>query len=47
MRKEYVEIYSNATNMAVMRYPVRRFPGVLVQGDTLSGMDSWGQRFMG
>ena len=38
MRKEDVEIYSDATNMAVMRHPGRRFPGVLVQGDTLSGI---------
>ncbi len=38
MRKEDVEIYSDATNMAVMRLPGRRFPGVLIQGDTLSGI---------
>jgi hypothetical protein len=30
-----VEIYSDATNAAVMRHPARHFPGVLVQGDTL------------
>lgn len=38
MRKETVEIYSDATNAAVMRHPSRKFPGVLLQGDTLSGM---------
>jgi hypothetical protein len=35
MRTEAVEIYSDATNAAIMRHPDRRFPGVLVQGDTL------------
>lgn len=33
-----VEIYSDRTNAAVMRHPGRRFPGVLVQGDTLYTM---------
>ena len=36
MRTEQVEIYSNAPNSVVLRYPGRKFPGVLVQGDTLS-----------
>ena len=35
MRIEPVEIYSDATNAAVMRHPGRHFPGVLLQGDTL------------
>lgn len=35
MRQEPVEIFSDQTNSAVMRHPGRRFPGVLVQGDTL------------
>jgi len=35
MRSELVEIFSDATNAAVMRHPGRRFPGILVQGDTL------------
>jgi hypothetical protein len=34
-RTEEVEIFSDATNGAIMRHPGRRFPGVLVQGDTL------------
>ena len=38
MRVESVEIYSDATNAAVMRHPGRRFPGVLLQGDTLHSM---------
>lgn len=38
MHKADVEIYSDATNAAVMRHPGRRFPGVLVQGDTLYSM---------
>lgn len=35
MRQEPVEILSDHTNAAVMQHPDRRFPGVLVQGDTL------------
>ena len=35
MRKEPVEIYSDATNCAVMRHRGRKLPGVLLQGDTL------------
>lgn len=38
MHIENVEIYSDATNNAVMRHPGRRFPGVLVQGDSLYSM---------
>ena len=36
MRVEPVEIYSDRSNAAIMRHPGRNFPGVLVQGDTLS-----------
>jgi hypothetical protein len=35
MHIEPVEIYSDTTNAAVMRHPGRRFPGSLIQGDTL------------
>ena len=35
MRTESVEIYSDKTNMAVLRHPGRKFPGVLIQGDDL------------
>jgi hypothetical protein len=35
MRIDDVEIFSDQTNVAVMRYPGRAFPGVLVQGDAL------------
>ena len=35
MRKDTVEIYSDATNAAVIRHPGRKFPGVLIQGDNL------------
>ena len=38
MRIEPVEIYSDATNAAILRHPARRFPGLLVQGDTLHSM---------
>ena len=30
-----VEIYSDQTNAAVLRHPGRRFPGMLVKGDSL------------
>ena len=35
MRVEPVEIYSDKTNLAVLRHPSRRFPGMLIQGDDL------------
>jgi hypothetical protein len=35
LRTATVEIYSDATNSAVLRHPARRFPGFLIQGDTL------------
>jgi hypothetical protein len=35
MHAESVEIYSDKTNGAIMRHPGRRFPGILIQGDTL------------
>jgi len=38
MRKEPVEIYSDASNAAVIRHPGRSLPGVLVQGDTLHSL---------
>lgn len=36
MRTEEIEIYSDASNSAIMRHPGRAFPGVLIQGDSLS-----------
>lgn len=38
MHSENVEILSDKINEAVMRHPNRRFPGVLVQGDSLYAM---------
>lgn len=38
MRQEMVEIFSDQSNAAILRHPGRRFPGVLVQGDTLYGL---------
>jgi len=35
MHVEEVEIYSDATNRAILRHPSRKFPGVLIQGDNL------------
>ena len=38
MRIENVEIYSDQSNMPVVRHPGRKFPGLLVQGDTLHAL---------
>jgi hypothetical protein len=38
MEQEQVELLSRQVNAAVLRIPGRRFPGVLVQGDTLSSL---------
>ena len=39
MHTELVEIYSDESNMAVMRHPGRRFPGVLIQGVDIKKTD--------
>ena len=36
MKKLEIEVYSEASNSAVVRMPGRRFPGVVLQGDSLS-----------
>ena len=36
MKKLEMEVYSEATNFPVVRYPGRNFPGTLIQGDSLS-----------
>jgi len=38
MHVENVEIFSDATNKAIMRHPDRHFPDVLIQGDTLHSL---------
>jgi len=38
MRIEQIEIYSDATNAAILRHPGRKFPGFLIQGDTLHSL---------
>jgi len=35
MKIEQIEIYSDTSNLAVMRHPGRNFPGSLIQGDSL------------
>jgi hypothetical protein len=35
---EQVELLSSATNYAVVQLPGRRFPGVVIQGDSLHGI---------
>lgn len=36
MKTEEIEVYSSDTNACVIRMPERQFPGVLIQGDSLS-----------
>ncbi len=36
MKKELVDVYTQVTNNAIVRMPERKFPGVVIQGDTLS-----------
>ena len=38
MHIERVEIYSDQSNAAVLKHPQRRFPGVLIQGDSLHAL---------
>lgn len=33
-----LEVYSQATNRAVVKMPGRHFPGLVIQGDTLSSL---------
>ncbi len=36
MEKIEIEVYTLASNLAIVRMPGRKFPGVVVQGDSLS-----------
>lgn len=36
MEKIELEVYSQAINQAVVKMPQRRFPGLVIQGDTMS-----------
>ena|SRR5947209_15948710 len=38
MRVESLEVFSDASNMAVVRTTGRKFPGVVIQGDSLNGL---------
>jgi hypothetical protein len=38
MRVEPVDVYSDTTNMPVLRHPDRQFPGSLIQGDDLHAL---------
>lgn len=40
MKVEPLEVYSTATNLAVIKPPGRGFPGSVIQGDTLSSLVS-------
>ena len=34
----FVEVFHQSSNFVVLRVPGRRFPGVLIQGDSLGGI---------
>jgi hypothetical protein len=36
MERKELEVYSEAPNYAIVRMPGRRFPGCVIQGDSLS-----------
>lgn len=36
MEKLVLEIYSQAINQGIVKMPGRRFPGIVIQGDTMS-----------
>ena len=36
MTTQEIEVYSDATNRAIVRIPTRKFPGIVLQGDSLS-----------
>ena len=38
MERLELEVFSTASNAAVVRPPGRQFPGLVVQGDTLNGL---------
>ncbi len=35
MERVEIEVFSSASNAAVVRMPTRRFPGMVIQGDSL------------
>lgn len=47
MYETTVEIYADTPNAAILRHPGRRFPGVLIQGDTLNALCQDAQRLQG
>ena len=38
MTSEPIEVFSEAINKPVLRMPGRKFPGILLQGDTISSL---------
>jgi hypothetical protein len=44
MMKVELEVYSDASNQAVIRPPGRKFPGSVVQGDSLESLCADAQR---
>ena len=44
MKIEKFEVYSDETNAVIIRHPARKFPGLLMQGDTLHSMKGHAER---
>lgn len=40
MKRMELEVFSDATNLAVVRMPGRQFPGLVMQGDSLASLAS-------
>lgn len=40
MEKLELEIYSQAVNQGIVKMPGRRYPGIVIQGDTMSSLAS-------
>jgi hypothetical protein len=38
MKEETLEVFTNESNFAVIRLPQRKYPGVLIQGDSLEAI---------
>jgi len=41
MERMELDVFSTETNQAVVQTPGRRFPGLVIQGDTLWNLHEW------
>lgn len=47
MKKTEMEVLSTTTNAPVLRFPGRKFPGILIQGDSLWNLYRYAQSLAG